>query len=104
MVDQEVCHGCEQSNQCRQIYEKLGKSEGPSVTRTVCIALLLPLVVFVGCLAACDRVLTGVIKTEELQTAVSLAVALAVACGLTFSAKAIDRQLGKRRQSRNSWE
>ena len=59
MNGQEKCEGCRQRRDCREIYDKLGGADGVSVTLSVVIAFLAPIVVFVVCLAAFERVLGG---------------------------------------------
>jgi hypothetical protein len=104
MVEQELCRGCKQRNDCQQIYEKLARSSAPSVTRKVILAFLVPLVAFIACLAASQHILADVIEAEGLQALLGLLVAGAVTFGLVLLLRAIDRQLGKRKQSRNSGE
>ncbi|KPK34243.1 MAG: hypothetical protein AMJ65_18565 [Phycisphaerae bacterium SG8_4] len=45
MTQQELCQQCNQRRNCGQVYERLGKTEGPSVVKKVVLAFLLPLVV-----------------------------------------------------------
>ena len=49
-TQQELCQQCNQRQDCGQVYEQLGKIEGPSVVKKVVLAFLLPLVVFVASL------------------------------------------------------
>ena len=51
MVYQKFCYNCKQRHQCQQVYEHLGKADGPSVVSKVVTAFLLPLVVFIVTLA-----------------------------------------------------
>lgn len=97
MVEHELCRGCKQRNDCQQIYEKLARSSAPSVTRKVVLAFLVPLVAFIACLAASQRILAGVVEAEGLQMLLGLLAALVVTFGLILLLRVIDRQLGKSR-------
>jgi hypothetical protein len=73
MDNQQFCRGCSQQDSCRQVYERLGKVEGPSVAWEVLGGLLLPLVVFVVCLAAATHMLAGLTDTAWVKTLGGLA-------------------------------
>jgi uncharacterized membrane protein len=91
MESQRFCQDCIQKHDCQGIYEQLGDSSGESVTLKVILAFLLPLIVFIVSLAVSDRVLTGAIKDERLQMALSFLLALLV----TFVCVLITRVLNK---------
>jgi uncharacterized membrane protein len=91
MESQSFCQDCIQKHDCQRIYEQLGDSSGESVTLKVILAFLLPLIVFIVSLAVSDRVLTGAIKAERLQMALSFLLALLV----TFVCVLITRVLIK---------
>ncbi len=69
----------------------MGKMEGPSVVVKVILAFLLPLVVFVLCLAVLEKVLAGAISTEHVRTAVSFLLALLPTFACMLIARAISR-------------
>ena len=78
MARQELCHTCKQKNDCRKVYDQLGRVEGPSVTAKVILAFLLPLLVFIASLGVSEKMLTRAIDTAYILTAVSILVALCV--------------------------
>jgi uncharacterized Tic20 family protein len=97
MVKQKFCEECGQKRECQGVYQRLGKSEGPSVVFKVVLAFLLPLVVFIGSLAAFKWILAKAIDSEEVQTVVSFVLALLVAFALILIIKVINRRLSKNR-------
>ena len=95
MVQEKYCQNCNQGHQCQEVYRKLGNAKNPSVTFKVVIAFLLPLVVFIAFLATFEQILAKTKIAKELQTALSLPLALAAALLLILTIKAINRKLGK---------
>ena len=81
MVLAKSCDGCNQSHDCKKIYEQLSHAGGPSVARKVSIAFALPIVLFVAGLAAFDYLLRAWLA-EPYQTPVAFVLALAVTVGL----------------------
>ena len=59
MVQSESCEGCSQSHDCKKVYEHLGCSEGPPITRAVLMAFLVPILVFVTALLAFASLVYG---------------------------------------------
>ncbi|OHB61345.1 MAG: hypothetical protein A2168_06400 [Planctomycetes bacterium RBG_13_50_24] len=78
MALQRFCQDCIQKHDCKKIYEQLGDSSGPSIAIKAILAFLLPLMVFIVSLAVFERVLAGVINTEQMQTFISFVLALLV--------------------------
>jgi len=91
MAQEDFCRSCSQADKCQDVYQKLGKAEGPSVTLKVVTAFLLPLVVFIAALAVFKEILVnagvgvsqetqdvGLMNTTEVRTAISFLLALAV--------------------------
>ncbi|MHC4757688.1 MAG: hypothetical protein ACYTE8_03435 [Planctomycetota bacterium] len=78
MVKNEFCKGCIQRNDCKQIYEQLGKSEGPSVAWKATAAFLLPMLVFIGSLVFFDWLLAERIGPSWLKTLVGFVFSLVV--------------------------
>jgi hypothetical protein len=74
------CAGCNQKERCGRIYEKLGKSEGPNVTRPVILAFLLPMVVFIGSLAGATQFLQ-----DRLQGTALIVVTFSAAFAVTLA-------------------
>jgi hypothetical protein len=94
MESQRFCQDCIQKHDCQRIYEQLGDSSGESVTLMVILAFLLPMIVFIVSLAVSDRVLTGVIKTEKLQMALSFLLALLVTSVFVLITRVLNKQFG----------
>ena len=78
MAQEKFCQECIQRHDCREVYQQLGKAEGPSVVFKVVAAFLLPLMVFIAALAASEKILAKTINSKEVQTALSFLLALAV--------------------------
>ena len=87
---QEICHDCNQKNRCQEVYEKVGNIQGESVVLKVLVAFLLPILVFIVCLAGFDKILAKVTTMKELQTAVGLLLALLVTCACVLLTRAIN--------------
>ena len=95
MVEQEFCQRCQQKDDCWKVYRKMGNTESPSVTATVVLAFLLPLLIFIVSLGTSERILTKVIDTDYMLTAMSLLLSLLV----TFACIVLTRILrGESRQ------
>ena len=92
---QEICHDCNQKNRCQEVYEKVGNIQGESVVLKVLAAFLLPILVFIVCLAGFDKILAKVTTMKELQTAAGLLLALLVTCACVLLTRAINRGLIK---------
>jgi len=97
MTRQELCQQCNQRQDCGQVYEQLGKIEGPSIVKKVVLAFLLPLVFFVASLAIFERIFSGVISTGQVRSALSFASALLLTFVCILLTKVIDRQFGQNR-------
>ncbi len=89
------CQQCNQRHKCQEVYRQLGKTEGPSVVFKVVVAFLLPLMVFIGALAAFEGILAGAINSKEMRTALSFLLALPVTFAVVLIIKVINRQVGK---------
>jgi DMSO/TMAO reductase YedYZ heme-binding membrane subunit len=95
MVEQTNCHECTQQSRCKEVYEKLGNIQGPSVVFNVLAAFLLPIVVFIVCLAGFDKVLAKVTTSQELQTAAGFLLALLVTLACILMTRVINKSLIK---------
>jgi len=98
VAQQKFCEDCNQKHDCREVYRKMGNTKGPSVVLKAVVAFLLPILVFIGCLAAFEAILAKVrslINTKELRTVLSFLLALSVTFVLILIIKAINRQLSK---------
>jgi hypothetical protein len=92
MIQQELCQDCNQRSDCQKVYRQLGNVEGPSVVKKVIQAFLVPLVVFIASLAVFEKVLSGVVSTEQAQTALSFVSALLLTLVCILVIRAINRQ------------
>ncbi len=92
---QEICHDCNQKNRCQEVYEKLGNIQGKSVVLKVLAAFLLPILVFIVCLAGFDKILAKVTTIKELQTAAGLLLALLATLACILMTRVINRSLIK---------
>jgi len=97
MGDEQFCERCSQRHDCREVYGKLGNAEGPSLTLTVVLAFLAPLLVFIVSLAILEKVLGGITERAALRTAASLSGAVIVTLAWILTVRVIGRRLGKRR-------
>jgi hypothetical protein len=92
---QEICHECNQKNHCQEVYEKLGNIQGKSVVLKVLAAFLMPILVFIVCLAGFDKILAKLTTIKELQTAAGLLLALLVTLACILMTRAINKGLIK---------
>ena len=83
MIEQDFCQLCNQKDNCRQAYEKLGSSQGPSVVSKVIFAFLLPMLVFIVALAVFEKILAQ----TPLATAFGFIMALIVTAALMLTIK-----------------
>lgn len=95
MAEEKFCQGCHQKHRCQEVYEHLSKIEGTPVVFKAVVAFLLPIVVFIGCLAAFEKILAKVIQSKELQTVIGLLLALVVSSAFVFITRVINRELVK---------
>lgn len=95
MVKEEFCRQCSGKPDCQEVYERLGRAEGPSVVTKVVLAFLLPLVVFIVLLVACDKVFAGGIGSKGLRTAVSFVAACLGTLAVIVLVKLISGRLSK---------
>lgn len=91
MVQQEFCQRCNQKDDCQKVYRILGNTEGPPVAAKVCLAFLVPLVVFIVSLGVCERLLNGQIENVHVLSAVSLLSALLVTFACILITRVIRR-------------
>ena len=97
MVQDNLCKSCDKSSACRQIYEKLGKSKGPSIALKAIIAFLLPIIVFITVLAVFEKLLQNLITLNQLRTVLSFLPAVAVTFAVIAITRFANRQLSKNR-------
>ncbi|MFZ2147336.1 MAG: hypothetical protein WAV28_08955 [Sedimentisphaerales bacterium] len=97
MAEQEFCEKCKQKHNCQEVYRRLGDVKGPSVVIKVVVAFLLPLVVFIVCLAVSEKILDRAISNEQLQTALSCLLALLSSFVCVLIVRVIHRRAGQGR-------
>ncbi len=95
MAEEKFCQGCHQKHRCQEVYEHLSKIEGPGVAFKVVIAFLLPILVFIGCLATFEGILAEVTNSKGVQTVVGFLLALMASGICILIVKAINRDLIK---------
>jgi len=95
MAEEKFCQGCHQKHRCQEVYEHLSTMEGSPVVLKVILAFLLPIVVFIGSLAAFEEILAKVIHSKELQTVIGLLLALVVSSAFVFIIRVINREFVK---------
>ncbi len=95
MDEQKFCKQCSQVKDCQKVYQQLGSVKGPSVAVKVIVALLLPLLVFIGCLAVFEQIFSKAIYTKEIQTLLVFLSTLSVTFGVILIMKMINRHPGR---------
>lgn len=55
MTDTEQCSNCAQANDCKTVYEQLGKATGPSVAGKAIVVFIAPIGIFIVCLVYLDK-------------------------------------------------
>jgi hypothetical protein len=95
MDKEEFCDSCHQKHDCREVYRRLGRTQGPSVALQVLTAFVLPMVVFVVCLAALEVVLANGVASGKVRTAVSLVGAVSATLVCIFATKAVNNRAGR---------
>jgi hypothetical protein len=95
MAQQKLCQQCNQRQDCGQVYEQVGKSEGPSIVKKVVLAFLLPVVTFIISLAIFEKMFSGVTSAGQVQSGLSFAAALLLTFVCILVTKAIDSQFGQ---------
>lgn len=80
MTEQDKCQGCMQRHDCREIYGKLGVSDGSSVALSVVAAFLVPLLLFIAFLVVFEKAAGYVTEHPGVQTVVGLFAAVGGTC------------------------
>lgn len=90
MVQSKSCEGCSQAHDCKKVYEHLGGSEGPPITRMVLVAFLLPILVFIVALGGFGWLLQDAVA-GPYQTPLALVLALATTVGVLLVVRILSR-------------
>ena len=88
MKDDDNCSQCGHKDGCRAMYENLGKAGGSSVAMKAIVAFLVPIGVFIGVLAASQRLLQGRFE-EKILILVSFFLAVCVTLLVVFVIRAV---------------
>ena len=67
MSDKENCSNCAQANDCKTVYEQLGKATGPSIAKKAVAVFLGPIVVFIVCLVILEKKHRKATEDEKAQ-------------------------------------
>ena len=95
MAKENLCEKCSEKKSCEQVYKQLGQAKGPSVVVRVIVAFLLPLVGFIGSLAAFEQILTNSMQATKLRLVLSFLLALVVTIALIMTMQVINKRLTK---------
>lgn len=88
--DTKNCSQCGQKDRCSQLYEKMGKTQGPNVAWKVIVAFLIPILVFILSLSTADNLLQNQFEGKML-TITSFLSALFVTLTVVFLIRALHR-------------
>jgi uncharacterized protein YqhQ len=80
----ENCNNCPNSHRCSEVYEKIGNSNCKPVAKSVVIAFLLPIVVFIVSVAVCKELLAAIFSSEIISSSVSLLLGLIITAGCVY--------------------
>lgn len=94
MENNKNCSQCGHKDGCRLIYEKLGKTKGPSVAWKVIAAFLVPIAVFIGTLAATQHFLQNRFG-EKILTLISFFLAVCLTLAVVFIIRAMNGSVKK---------
>jgi hypothetical protein len=95
MAQQKSCQECNQKHRCQEIYQQLGKAQGPSVVFKAVVAFLLPISIFIASLAAFEKILAGTTDIKELRIALNFLLALLVTLAAVLIIKVINKHFNK---------
>jgi len=85
------CDDCGLGCHCKEAYERLGCDDGPTVTREVTVAFLLPIVAFVVFLGVFGWLLQGIVA-KSYQAPLAAAMALPATVGLMLAMRVLMRR------------
>ncbi len=73
------CAGCGQQDTCKEVYQKLGQSQGPNITWKAIQAFVLPVAAFVCAAGIAQTWLKSRIESPKLLTLALFGIGLVVA-------------------------
>ncbi len=95
MNGQEKCEGCRQRHDCREVYGKLGGVGDPSITLSVIIVFLVPMLIFIVCLAGVEKAVGFFTNMVELRMGLGLFTAVGATFLWILVARVIHRRLSR---------
>ena len=95
MAKENLCEKCSEKKSCEEAYKQLGQAKGPSVVVGAIVAFVVPIVVFIASLAACEQILTSSIQATKLRLVLSFLLALVVTIALIMIMQVINKRLTK---------
>ena len=95
MAELKPCQECDQKHKCQEVYQQLGKTQGPPVAFKAVIAFLLPLLIFIVSLAAFEGILARTTDIKDLRIALDFLLALSVTLATMLIIKAVSKRLNK---------
>jgi formate hydrogenlyase subunit 3/multisubunit Na+/H+ antiporter MnhD subunit len=90
----EHCDGCGQKDRCQEVYEKLGRREGPNIALKAVTAFVVPVAVFVAAALLIQNLLKNKIENASLIVLIQLATGLAAAGLIVFMIRRFTRRSG----------
>lgn len=91
MAQQKSCQECDQKHHCQEIYQQMGKAQGPSVAFKAIVAFLLPILAFIVTLAVSEKFLVKIIDTKQLRTVLDFLLALLVTLAIILISKQLNK-------------
>jgi hypothetical protein len=96
MSQQEFCKGCNQKHDCQRIYRQLADTKQPVILKVI-VAFLLPIVVFIACLAIFETIPATITKTKEYHTTLGFLLASLATFSVILAVKAVERRIGNKK-------
>lgn len=90
------CEGCDQARDCKKVYERLGRTEGPPVALKAVLAFGLPVGVFVTALGLFGGLLQPLVA-PQLRTLCASALAFCATAVSTLAVSRITKRLENKR-------
>jgi uncharacterized membrane protein (DUF485 family) len=94
--EEKNCRSCKERNSCQEVYRKLGQSDTPPVTKSVILAFLLPLLIFIAVLFIAEKLLKQRIKADWAVVFISFLTALLVTFIYVLLAKSVVKKGGRK--------
>ena len=78
MEDKDFCKKCNKKHSCRDVYEKIGKSNSPPVTVNVIKAFVLPVILFIISVVLLDDWVSNITNNHKLQIVLQIVLAVLI--------------------------